>query len=38
MELIATLDGDGDGLAEIAWWANGGPEIWDTRTGPLDGL
>lgn len=28
LELVATLDLDRDGTAEIAWWGDGGLEIW----------
>jgi len=31
LELVATLDLDRDGAAEIAWWGDGGLEIWDLQ-------
>jgi len=33
LELIATLDVDHDGAAEIAWWGDLGLEIWDAQNG-----
>jgi len=36
LELLATLDIDDDGQAEIAWLNRGEIEVWDATTGPQD--
>jgi hypothetical protein len=33
LELVATLDLDRDGTAEIAWWGDGALEIWELQSG-----
>jgi hypothetical protein len=33
LDLVATLDLDQDGAAEIVWWSEGTLEIWEVQTG-----
>ena len=33
LDLVATLDLDQDGAAEIVWWSEGSIEIWEVQTG-----
>lgn len=32
-ELVGTLDADGDGAADVAWWSDGAVYLWDLHDG-----